>query len=97
MTPRATPLHPIRFYRDHRLTRAHSSEYIDDELGAEDRNRIEEHTHLCASCARFLASLRRTVLALGLLRPIGSAGTEVSDGILARLREEPDLGEDAGA
>ncbi len=96
MTPRATLLHPIRFYRDHRLTHARASEHIDDELGADDRNRIEAHVHICPSCARFLASLRRTVRALGLLRPIDSAGPEVSDGILARLRDEPDLDEDAG-
>lgn len=96
MMPRAMPLHPIRFYRDHRLTRARSSEHIDDELGADDRNRIEAHVHICRSCARFLASLRQTVRALGLLRPIDSAGPEVGDGILARLRDEPDLDENAG-
>lgn len=95
MMPRALLLHPIRFYRDHRLTCARSSEYIDDELGVDARLRIEAHLHLCPSCARLLASLRRTVRALGLLRTIDPAGPEVQAGILARLRHEPNLDEDS--
>lgn len=95
MMPRAVLLHPIRFYRDHRLTCARSSEYIDDELGVDARLRIEVHLRICPSCARLLASLRRTVRALALLRTSDSAGPEVHAGILARLRLEPDLDEDS--
>jgi anti-sigma factor RsiW len=89
---RAVLLHPLRFRRDHRFTRAQASAYLDGELGPEDRRRIESHTHMCPPCARFMAGLRRTVSALGKLRGTETPRASVSDGVLARLREEPHNG-----
>jgi len=50
---------------------------------------------LCPPCARFMAGLRRTVSALGKLRGTATPRVSVSDGVLARLRDEPD--NDGGA
>ncbi len=79
MTP-AVLLHPLRFHRDHRFTRTQASAYLDGELGADDRGRVDSHTHLCPPCARFMAGLRRTVSALGWLRDAESRHVGVSDG-----------------
>lgn len=87
-------LHPLRFAGDHRFTRAQASNYLDDDLDGHGRERVEQHTHVCPPCMRFLAGLRRTVSALNTLRDTETraspTGTGVSEGILARLRDEPD-------
>ncbi len=88
---RAVLAHPLRFHRDHRFTRTHASAYLDGELDPRDRGRVESHTHLCPPCARFLAGLRRTVSALGQLRSTQPPVGGVSEGVLARLRNEPDI------
>ena len=90
MMMRAVLLHPVRFHRDHRFTRTQASAYLDGELGPDDRGRIESHTHMCPPCARFMAGLRRTVSALSNLRGTETPRVSVSDGVLARLRDEPD-------
>lgn len=88
---RAVLLHPLRFHRDHRFTRTQASAFLDGELGPDDRGCIESHTHMCPPCARFMAGLRRTVSALGQLRNTEAPHVRVSDGVLARLREEPHI------
>ncbi len=90
MTMRAVLLQPLRFHRDHRFTRTQASAYLDEELGPYDRRRIESHTHLCPPCARLIGGLRRTVSALGQLGGAETPRVSVSDGVLARLRDEPD-------
>lgn len=94
-------LHPLRFAADHRFTRAQASNYLDDELDMPGRRRVEQHAHVCPPCMRFLAGLRRTVSALNTLRDTetstSAADTGVSDGVLARLREEPDPATGSGA
>lgn len=86
--------HPLRFAGDHRFTRAQASNYLDDELDGHDRERVDQHTHMCPPCMRLLAGLRRTVSALNALRdaesPRSPGDRGVSEGVLARLREEPD-------
>jgi len=88
----AVLLHPLRFRRDHRFTRTQASAYLDGELGPEDRGCIESHTRMCPPCGRFMAGLRRMVSALGTLRGTETPRVSVSDGVLARLREEPHNG-----
>jgi len=96
MMMRAALLHPLRFRRDHGFTRTQASAYLDGELGPDDRGRIESHTHLCPPCARFMAGLGRTVSALGQLRGTETPRVSVSEGVLARLRDEPHI-DGAGA
>ena len=84
---RAMLRHPIRFMRDHRFTRAHASDYLDGELEARGRRRVDEHTSMCPRCRHFVESLRRTLEELMGLRaqPEG----EVPESIIRRLRDEP--------
>lgn len=86
--------HPLRFVGDHRFTRAQASNYLDEDLDADGRERVEQHSHVCPPCMRLLAGLRRTLSALSTLRdldsPTGHGDHRVSDGVLARLRDEPD-------
>jgi hypothetical protein len=81
------PLRMIRFYRDHRWTRRHLSEYVDGELGPRGRARIEHHVHLCPDCWRLLATLKRTLAGLMGLRGEGP-GDDIADSVIARLRAE---------
>jgi len=87
---RAALQHPIRFHRDHRLTRSEANAFLDGDLDQDRRRRVQEHTRMCPACARFMASLRRTVSALHDLRDSQSA--TVTDGILMRLRNEAQPG-----
>ena len=36
-----------RYMREQHWTHAHLSEYLDDELSAEERERIEDHVSMC--------------------------------------------------
>jgi anti-sigma factor RsiW len=72
--------------REHDWTHAHLSEYIDEELSAEERRRLEEHVSMCPQCRRVLATLRRTVEGLMGLRDDSRAG--IADGVIERLRSE---------
>jgi anti-sigma factor RsiW len=81
------PLRMMRFYLDHRWTRRRLSEYVDDELDAAGRERVERHVHLCPSCWRLLETLKRTLAGLMGLRE--EASGEIADGVIARLRAEP--------
>jgi anti-sigma factor RsiW len=75
--------------REHRWTHAHMSDYLDSELDASRRERVEDHATLCPECHRVLATLRRTVEGL---RSIGADRTgepePVTPGVIDRLRRE---------
>lgn len=75
-----------RFMREHFWTHRHLSEYLDDELAAAERERVDEHVGLCPQCSRLLATLRRTVEGLHLLRP--SVPPDVAGGVIERLRDD---------
>jgi anti-sigma factor RsiW len=76
-----------RFMREHMWTRRHLSEYLDDELEARARERVERHAHVCPSCHRLLATLLETLEVLHDLgrEPLPAEG--VADSVIARLRE----------
>jgi anti-sigma factor RsiW len=81
------PLRMMRFYRDHRWTRRHLSEYLDGELDAAGRARVEHHAHDCPDCWRLLDTLKRTLAGLMGLRE--DAGEGIADSVILRLRAEP--------
>lgn len=83
-------LHPLQFTSDHRFTRSHASDFIDGDLDATQQARVETHAHLCPPCARFLATLRRTVAALGDLGKAPPEASPVAGGVIARLRTDAD-------
>jgi anti-sigma factor RsiW len=75
-----------RFMREHDWTHAHLSDYIDEDLGPDERRRVEEHVGMCPQCRRVLATLRRTVEGLMGLGDERQPG--VADGVIQRLRSE---------
>ncbi len=76
-----------RFMRDHEWTHEHLSEYIDDELGGRERERVERHVGMCQQWRRVLATLRRTLAGLGsLMSPAPPPG--LADSVISRLNEQ---------
>jgi anti-sigma factor RsiW len=75
-----------RYMREHRWAHEHLSEYLDEELGADEVARVEEHASICPHCKRVLATLRRTLESMRSMHPYPRAG--VADGVIERLREE---------
>ncbi|MFN8162147.1 MAG: zf-HC2 domain-containing protein [Solirubrobacterales bacterium] len=78
----------MRYMREHRWTHSHLSEYLDAELDAPGRARVEEHVGICPHCHRVLATLRRTLAGLRALPAAADPGPEVADGVIERLRGE---------
>ena len=76
----------LRCLLDHRYTGAHASEYVDGELSAPGRTRVERHTSMCPKCREVIASLRRTLTALPRLRV--APGSNLADAVIDRLRRE---------
>jgi anti-sigma factor RsiW len=61
-----------RFRRDHRWAPDRMSDYLDGNLAANGRARMERHLSECEKCRRLLAGLRRTVDLLH--RHVGPSG-----------------------
>lgn len=76
-----------RYMREHRWTHAHLSDFLDGDLGPGESDRVHDHVGICPQCSRVLATLRRTLEGLHLLRPPAPSG--VADGVIERLRDEP--------
>ncbi|HEY2200888.1 MAG TPA: zf-HC2 domain-containing protein [Solirubrobacteraceae bacterium] len=56
--------HELRFRRDHRWTPPHISAYLDLDLSAGARARLERHTAQCAECRSILEDLRHMLARL---------------------------------
>ncbi len=84
-----------RFRRDHRWAPGRMSPYIDGELGATRRWRMERHVEECAECRALLAGLRRMLSALARLPPPagGAEAIEIATSVRLRLNDpaSPDL------
>jgi anti-sigma factor RsiW len=75
-----------RYMREHRWTNEHLSAYLDRQLTPEERKRVEAHASICPHCSRVLATLRRTLEGLHMLRAQPQTG--IADGVIERLRDE---------
>jgi anti-sigma factor RsiW len=75
-----------RYMREHRWTHAHLSDYLDDDLSPDERERVEEHVSICPHCTRVLRTLLRTLESLMDL-PV-EPHPSVADGVIDRLRRE---------
>ena len=75
-----------RFMREHPWTQAHLSDYLDGDLAAGERERVEEHVGVCPQCRRVLRTLRRTLESLTGLSPEPRPG--VTEGVIQRLRSQ---------
>lgn len=87
---RAMLRHPLRFTTDHRFVCTHASAFLDEELDAAQRTRVERHRQVCPKCARLLATLSRTVAGLRGLREERSPAGGVAEDVIARLRADAD-------
>jgi anti-sigma factor RsiW len=79
-------LHRVRFRRDHRWVPGRMSAYLDGELAAGRRTRMQRHAGECAECRRLLTGLSQTLDALHRLNPLGGAADAVRIAASVRLR-----------
>ena len=75
-----------RFMREHEWTHEHLSDYLDDELAARERERLEEHVGVCPQCRRVLATLRKTMA--GLRSLMSPAPPRLADSVISRMNEQ---------
>ena len=85
----ATMFDRMRFRRSHRWAPGRMSAYLDGELPARGRRRLERHVHDCPECRGVLGALRRM---LGLLKSRSSESStedvpDIASEVLARLHE----------
>jgi anti-sigma factor RsiW len=79
----------VRFRRDHRWAPGHMSSYVDGELSAAGRRRMDRHVGDCAQCRRLLAGLRATVDALSGLSAPGESFDPLRLAASVRMRIQP--------
>lgn len=93
VTPVVSTLwHQLRFRLDHRWTPPHMSAYLDSEIRARARARLERHIAECPECRGILADLRR-MLALLHATPEPEPlvdGHAIATAVLRRLHEPAD-------
>ena len=80
-----------RFERDHQWAPEHMSGYLDGDLAARARARMEHHLAECGDCRRLLAGLRAVVSGLRRLPAPGSGldPVQIAALVRGRLNEPP--------
>jgi len=81
--------HELRFRRDHRWTPPHMSAYLDSDLSAWARTRVERHTAECRDCRGTLDDLRHMLALLHSAPPFTDVPA-IAGAVLARLHEPAD-------
>ena len=84
--------HELRFHSDHRWTPPHMSAYLESDLSAWARARLERHTAECPECRSVLEDLRH-LLALLQSAPAPEPVADVpaiASSVLRRLHESAD-------
>jgi anti-sigma factor RsiW len=81
--------HELRFRRDHRWTPPHMSAYLDSDLSASARARVERHTAECRQCRGVLDDLRRMLALLHSSPPLADVPA-IAGAVLGRLHEPAD-------
>jgi anti-sigma factor RsiW len=78
----------LGFRLDHRWVPAHLSAYLDGELGARGRARVQRHARACRECRRLLQSVREMLALLRAQPPARApAPAELASAVRARLAE----------
>jgi anti-sigma factor RsiW len=85
------PVPRLNFRRDHRWAPARMSEYLDGELPARPRGRLEHHLDECRECRRLLEGLRQVIEGLQRLPSAagGGDGARITMSVRLRLGEPP--------
>jgi len=80
-----------RFWLDHRWAPAHMSDYLDGELAARGRARIERHVGACSECRTVLVELRLVIDRLHRMPvPTGGGGaSQIAAAVRVRLSQPP--------
>jgi anti-sigma factor RsiW len=79
-----------RFGRDHHWAPDHMSDYLDGDLAASGRERMERHVGECRQCRTVLGELRLMIERLGrLASPEGGRAVGITAAVRVRLREPP--------
>jgi Putative zinc-finger len=76
----------LRFRRDHRWAPDRMSAYLDRELPARRRRRMERHAEACRQCRALAGGLMLVIEALGRLPPPEGGGGAVQIGAAVRTR-----------
>jgi anti-sigma factor RsiW len=84
-------LQRIRLRRDHRWAPGRMSAYLDAELAARARARLERHAEECPECRGVLYGLRRMLGLLEGLRAVGEreGAPDIAGAVGRRLHEPP--------
>jgi anti-sigma factor RsiW len=88
----SSPWHELRFRLDHRWTPPHMSAYLDSELPARARSRLERHTAECPECWAVLEQLQYLLALLHAVPPPepGADAPAIAGAVLRRLHEPAD-------
>jgi anti-sigma factor RsiW len=79
-----------RFWRDHRWASDHMSDYLDGDLAATGRTRMERHVGECRECHTVLSELRLMIERLGrLASPEGGGAVRITAAVRVRLHDPP--------
>jgi anti-sigma factor RsiW len=82
--------HARRFRRDHTWTPPHLSAYLDSDLSARARARLQRHTAECPECRHLLEDLRQMLALLhGTRSPEPVADLAAAAGAVMRRLHEP--------
>jgi anti-sigma factor RsiW len=83
--------HRMRIHSECRWARRHMSDYLDEELAAGRRHRMQRHVEVCPPCRRVLGTLGRMVGALRRVPPPtgGADAREIVASVRRRLSEPP--------
>jgi len=81
--------HELRFRRDHRWTPPHMSAYLDSDLSARGRRRVERHAADCRECRGVLDDLRHMLALLRSAPPLADVPA-IAGAVLGRLNEPAD-------
>lgn len=80
-----------RFRRDHQWTPARLSDFVDGDLSARGRSRLQRHVDKCPDCYRAFVTLQRMLDRLHRLPPPHAVETpDIAAAVRRRLAEQPE-------
>jgi anti-sigma factor RsiW len=82
----------LNMYRDHRWAMRHFSDYVDGELSARQKRRLEGHGGICPQCRHAIRTLKKLLITLSGLRQddeeTRQAAEQATHAALEQIRRE---------